>query len=274
MELYETVNVTLTQVRGYDTDLIGTTITITDVESQETLYSTTWNGTTVTYNIPTSTSYKVEVGSVTGYKVSINSYSYVAGIGKTRNLSFQYGTLGIYIESTDHQLYTKEQWSSAGKTVNAIVVIAEKTQFRLHPSIDAVDKPYHSNNTDPISAYLPMKGRSEDYDGEGNTDKLILFNDTYGTNNTNYIAPYCRSITFADGITKGMLLSSWQTVVVKQNKTAISECLTACGGTAMYDYYWKTSTLYNATSFVDVNNIMTSEVFTERGYQPRVAAPY
>ena len=131
IDLSETVNITLTQVRGYDADIIGATVTVTDLDTSATLLSTTWQGNAITLDIEAVTNYKVEVGSVVGY-ITPSSQQYISKPSRELNITFQYGALGVFIEATDGTLYTSSSWSSSlGKTANSVVVISDMNSFRI-----------------------------------------------------------------------------------------------------------------------------------------------
>ena len=63
----ETVNISLTQIGGNSADLIGASITITDDDSGDTLYTGSWAGTTLTTEMDVNTEYTISVSVVTGY---------------------------------------------------------------------------------------------------------------------------------------------------------------------------------------------------------------
>ena len=56
---------------------------------------------------------------------------------------------------------------------------------------------------------------------------MVQFNTANGTNNTNYAAPYVRSLQFCDG-TYGSLPNTSIMSSIVNNKTAIQSCYTAC----------------------------------------------
>lgn len=245
----ETVNISLTQVGGNSADLTGASITITDDDSGDTLYTTTWAGSTITTEIDVNTNYTVSVETIAGY-LACPDQSYQAGYQTERNISFQYRASGAYVEATDGTLYTSSAWASSGKTANAVVVLTDACKVRM--ALTETTLPIHSNYIDPLENYITTK-RDEttakaDYDGEGNTDNIIRFNIAYNTNTTSYAAPYCRAFTFTYPTgQKGSLPAAGQVWTIRQNKTSINACLTACGGTPITSVYWS-STCYGKHS--------------------------
>ena len=241
----ETVNISLTQIGGNSADLIGASITITDDDSGDTLYTGSWAGTTLTTEMDVNTEYTISVSVVTGY-LTCQDQSYQAGYQSTRNIGFQYRALGAYVEATDGTLYTASAWSGSGKTANSVVLLTDACKVRI--ALNHIDLPVHSNATDPIENYLIIKTSAEaliDYNGEENTDNIIRFNTAYGTNTISYAAPYCRAFNFAypQG-QKGSLPSAGQYNIIGQNYAAINACLTACGGTTLSSNWSWASTYY------------------------------
>lgn len=225
------MNITLTQVRGYDADIIGATVTVTDLDTSTTLLSTTWQGNAITLDIEAVTNYKVEVGSVVGY-ITPSSQQYISKPSRELNITFQYSALGVFIEATDGSLYTSSSWASGGKTANCVVLLTDNVRLRI--SLVHKQAPIHSNYNDALSTYISKPSNINTYyNGKNDTDKIIQFNKAYGTNNTNYAAPYCKNYTFPDGVTKGYMPSTGQLYEIGLNKTAIDQCISACGGTAI-----------------------------------------
>lgn len=240
----ETVNISLTQVGGNSADLIGAAVTITDDDTGDTLFSATWNDSIITAEIDVNTNYTVSVETITGYSNS-SFQSYHADFQNERNIIFRYVAIGVYVEAIDGTLYKSSFWASSGKTANAVVVIADACKVRI--ALTETSLMIHSSNTDPLENYITAKDQSSsivDYDGEGNTNKIIQFNTVYGTNTTSYAAPYCKSYTFSYPIgQKGCLPALGQLWTLVQNKTEVNTCLSACGGTVMdtSNFFWSST---------------------------------
>ena len=228
------VLVSLSQINGSATDLIGATITITDDDTSEVLFTSTWEGAAVKTYIPVFTNFTISTSSVEGYKNFSNSYYADEFIKEI--IVYYYG-YGIYIEDTNHKLYTSSQWSSQGKTANSIVCITPQHSFRAAlDRMDSTKRAIHSANTDAIKNYItvysytPTPQYIEDWDGQGNTQKIINFNTAYGTNTMEYAAPAAASFLFPDGTTKGYLPSVQEMWFIFQNLTTVNTCLSKCGG--------------------------------------------
>ena len=246
----ETVNISLTQVGGSSADLIGANVTIINDNTSETILTAIWDGSTITTEIPMGTYYTVSVEPIAGY-LACKPKSYMAGYQTTRDIYFQYKVLGVYIESTDGSLYPRSNWASAGKTANAVVVVTDACCVRMALTETAL--PIHSNDTNPMESYITaisdVASAKMDYDGEGNTNKIIQFNTAYGTNTTSYAAPYCKAFSFAyPSGQKGCLPSLGQLWTLYQNKTEVDACLAACGGTAMSTNFIWSSTFWGIYS--------------------------
>ena len=96
--------------------------------------------------------------------------------------------------------------------------------------------PINDDPADPLYLYLDTKTEAAakvDYNGEENTNKIINFNTTYGTNTTSYAAPYCKNFTFTYPLNQhGCIPAFGQLWAIYQNKTQIEDCLSVCGGTS------------------------------------------
>lgn len=230
----ETLNISLTQVCGDSADLIGASVTITDDDTGDTLYTATWNGTTITTEIDVNTNYTVSVETIACY-LACAPQSYQAGYQTTRNISFQYRASGAFVEATDGTLYKASQWLSSGKTANSVVLITSTMQIRI--AITKVDKPIGNSPTGAIENFMTAitdeSAAKLDYNGKSNTDKIVQFNISEGTNTTDYAAPYCKAFTFPNGNGNAYLAASGQIWIIYQNKTEINNCLTACNGTTL-----------------------------------------
>ena len=243
----ETVNISLTQIGGNSADLIGASITITDDYTGDTLLTAIWNGSTITTDIPMGAYYTVSVETIVGY-LACADQSYLAGYQTTRNISFEYKALGAYIEATDGTLYTASSWSGSGKTANAIVLITgTDSNKNLRIGLEIAKKKMHSGATASLRNYLTIYdtavSAANDFDGVGNTDKIISFNAANGTNTTTYAAPWAKAYTFADGTHIGFIPSMGQLVLIYNNITAITNAFSALNITLPSDTYYYSSTL-------------------------------
>ena len=250
-DLFEKAVISLEQVGGSSADLIGATINISI--SGVVIATFTWNGSPINYSIAPDTNYTVSVSTIEGY-LTPKSQTFLSVWANLRPIVICYNSsIGVYIEATDGYLYTSSSWSNSGKTANAIVVLTSACKVRM--ALTETPLPIHSNGTDPLQNYItPISDFTSvkvDYDGEGNTNKIIQFNAAYGTNTTSYAAPYCKAYTFTyPSGQKGCLPSLGQLWTLYQNKTEVDACLVACGGTAMStsSATWS-STYYGVNSY-------------------------
>ena len=254
----ETVNISLTQVGGSSADLIGASITITDDDSGDTLLTATWNGNTITTEIPMGTYYTVSVETIVGY-LDCADRSYLAGYQTTRNIGFQYTAPGVYIESISHQLYTSSEWSSS-YSANAIVVITSDVQLRLAVNSQQKYQLAPQQYSD-MTSYCRAVGSTDPivtYDGDVRTTEINNWLSAHGITSGNYASIYCSNYIFPDNTTHGHLLSWGELRVLCNNKTQIDACITACNGipmiheTDMYAAAYMTSllsTAHNGTFF-------------------------
>ena len=217
----ETVNIFLTQIGGSSADLIGASVTIADDDSGDTLLTATWNGSTITTEIDVNTNYTVSVGTISGY-LDCPYQSYQAGYQTERAITFNYQALGVYIEATDHTLYTSSNWSSSGKTANSIVIISENVSFRLALTESSSALPIHKNFSDPIETYLAVPTTTPYYGGKLDTDKIVAFNTAYGSNTISYAAPWVKNFTFPDGSKNCYMPATGHCSLLYNNKTAIN----------------------------------------------------
>lgn len=147
---------------------------------------------------------------------------------------------GVYIQDIKGKLWKTEDWDGSVKP-NAVAVIADKAKFlialtQMRPSVLI-----SCISTASLDSYMAAAVDSDvakvDYDGAGNTANILKL-----WPNTLDAANYCNTYIFHDCKTKGYLPSLGQLNLAYQNKTAIDAALSKCGGTAMTeDYYWSST---------------------------------
>ena len=145
----------------------------------------------------------------------------------------------VYIEGLDGKAYTVGNWQSS-YSANSIIVANGDIKFRI-----ALTQPSNmtlcNNSTNNLGFYMTETTYSgtavSDYDGAGNTENILKVE-----SRTRFAAGYCNGFTFPDGKTKGYLPSLGQLYLAYQNKDAVNAALNKCGGTAMFeDYYWSST---------------------------------
>ncbi len=153
---------------------------------------------------------------------------------------------GVYIEATNGELFTAEEWAGS-LTPNSVVVIQDEVQFRIALTQSSNTMRLNQKSSGALENYMTgIKDKEQaklDMKSAENTANIMKLQ-----SGTNYAAGYCNSFTFPDGKTKGLLpaLGWWQTAY--DNKAAVDACLVACGATAMHTKYHWASTFWGAHS--------------------------
>lgn len=153
---------------------------------------------------------------------------------------------GAYIEATNGELFTAEEWTGS-LTPNSVVVIQDEVRFRIALTQSSNTMRINQKSSGALENYMTgIKDKEQaklDMKSAENTANIMKLQ-----SETNYAAGYCNSFTFPDGKTKGLLpaLGWWQTAY--DNKAAVDACLAACGATAMNTKYHWASTFWGAHS--------------------------
>lgn len=147
---------------------------------------------------------------------------------------------GVYIQDVNGKLWGMEEWDNSVKP-NAIAVISNEAKFLIALTEPTSCMRISSGCIDPFEEYMMCAMYSaialSDYDGAENTASIMKM-----LPSTDYAAGYCNAFTFPDGKTKGFLPSLGQLNLAYQNKAAVSAALSKCGGTAMTNgYYWSST---------------------------------
>ena len=145
---------------------------------------------------------------------------------------------GVYIEATNGELFTSDKWTGS-LTPNSVVVIQDEIRFRIALTQSSSTMRIHSNTSGALEKYMTAISNTAqaklDMESTKNTANIMKLQ-----SRTGYAAGYCKSFTFPDGKTKGLLpaLGWWQTAY--DNKAAVDACLAACGATAMnkFNSHW------------------------------------
>lgn len=241
LNINETVNITLTQFGGNDSDLLGTTIIITNDDNGNTMYSGEWQGQQVTVNIPININYTISLGQVSNY-VTPSSKSYRSYIFSERNEIFKYRKMGAYIESTDHNLYTTSQWTTAGKTANNIVVIDEKKTFKMaldykqdwdfSPHHSVIDPAYVMTSVYPYNGtsgnYMEINDFPDDFDGKLYTKQLLNWS-ALADISGDRLQFWARDYVFPNGEVGAFLPSAGYVTIMFKYRDSINNCFTATG---------------------------------------------
>ena len=162
---------------------------------------------------------------------------------------------GVYIQHVNGSLHTEAEWTAGGyanSDANGVAILSETVPAFVIAKTDASDKklPWGGYNK-TISGIVTSTSSSTailDYDGIGNTPKIIEQCAGYTSNNVTGApaAEACAAFTFPSGA-KGYLPAFGEWQCAYNNKSAIVSAMTLIGGTAIKnDYYWS-STQYNST---------------------------
>lgn len=234
----EAINLSLTQIGGNNQDIIGSSIDIS-VNSVN-LYHFIWNGSSIYFTINKGLEYKVEITPTAGYTAL--SKTYLAELNN-RNISIQCAVNGIYIESTEHLLYTNNSWDSQ-KEPNSIVILSSNCKIRL--ALDEFSPmPIHNNDTDPLENYITgitdINVAKANFNGKQDTDKIKKFNIDYNTFVNGYAIYDCLNYNFPDNTSIPFLPSMGHLNEIYLNKTEINSCLSIINATLLdvvnYVYY-------------------------------------
>ena len=237
------------EVKGlYYTEAVTVNVTCDDGTSAEG-QQVTINGTVydvdatgrVTAKIPFDVEYTVSVNIKAGY-TSPSSVTETAN-SKTKTISMEYILIvyGVFIEATDGTLHQSTEWTGA-KTANSIVVKQPTVAFRIALTQPSNMMQIHSSHEGTLENYMTsIENTSQiklDMKSAENTANIMKVQSGKG-----YAAGYCKSFTFPDGKTKGLLPASGWLWTAYDNKAAVDACLAACGAQSMAtdENYWSST---------------------------------
>lgn len=159
----------------------------------------------------------------------------------SRMITMVYKTLsfGIFIIDSDGVLTLRADWNTSnnGKAAG-VAILSSNCQFIIAKSDSAFAWSVNNNVINGIVTSTDATTAKKDYDGAGNTVKIIA---QLGAENAP-AANYCKSISFPEG-RYGHLpsLGEWQEAY--NNKAEVDACMTLIGGTAINKdkYYWSST---------------------------------
>jgi len=237
MDFNETVNISISQLGGNDSDLIGATVTITEQPNGNIIYSTTWNGSTISIKIPTSTNYKISVSSINGY-ITPKSKIFTSGF-LNRNVILTYGiTTSSYIIDNSYVLYDATTYQTA-KDVGMVSdndvlgILVSSSSYRFILGKENLGSYCTGNGVGASSSRLPALTEANalaDYGGKNNSNILIA---EYGyTPTTMYAALVCFDYKFAND-ERGYEPSLGECTMIYNDKTRINALLNVCNEDAL-----------------------------------------
>lgn len=145
---------------------------------------------------------------------------------------------GVYIEATNGKLFTSDKWTGS-LIPNSVVVIQDEIRFRIALTQSSRTMRIHSNTSGALEKYMTAISNAAqaklDMESTKNTANIMKLQ-----SGTGYAAGYCKSFTFPDGKTKGLLPALGWLQTAYDNKAAVDACLAACGAMAMdtSNYHW------------------------------------
>lgn len=236
----------------------GAGFTITVKSEHDVILGTSTEAVSV-FSIPKGTVYTVLASTAPGYIGGPDSWGYfTAETGGSRSFTTVYikrtGTQhpenGVYIKDTDGYYNTAEEWE--GKfTPDCIAVITDACEFGIALS-EKTNMTIFSDDQRPIedtlTAIADESAALLDYDGEGNTAKLLTLQSS-----EEHAAGYCSAFTFPSG-KKGYFPSIGEWAVVYNNKAVIDEALAKAGGAAFATGHKHLSSTYNGLQTVASTN--------------------
>ena len=267
----EMVNISLLTNQLAHDDLLGARVTVSYGERTEIL---DWIGSPITIGIPVDASYLISVSDVTGYKTP-QQFSATAIGGNARTVTLVYKTEkvtvdvsandgasvegqvvtvakpipnGVYIQDIKGNLYKESDWDDS-KAANGIAVVTDECQFVMALSDALSSNAYwgvYETKVTGIATTTDQGAALADYAGDTNTNQII--NQLQGKYINGVIgapaAEAARAFIFPNGKV-GYLPALGEWNIAYANKAAISSALSKCGGTALIeDYYWS-STQYD-----------------------------
>lgn len=153
---------------------------------------------------------------------------------------------GVYIIDTDNLLYPRANWDTANNAnAMGVAVISDNCRFAIS-KVQGGDMEWGGYGTliNDIVTTTDTGSAKTDYDGYGNTNKIIS---QLGAENT-FAANYCKNTSglFPDG-RQGYLPSLGELQEAYNNKSEVDACMSLIGGEAINtNYYHWTSTQYSA----------------------------
>ena len=166
------------------------------------------------YKIPYGTLYIVKANNVSRYITpKIQTFTASQPL-RILNVIYETIPLGVFAQGVSGRLYTKDEWAEQ-ETLNGVAIVTENCSFLIQ-NIAEKDLSILPGTSLPIDMpYYFSPG--EDYDGKGNTNKLLTL-----SNNTSYAAGYCYSCVTPNG-QHGYLPSYGECIAYRENRHAISE---------------------------------------------------
>ena len=180
---------------------------------------------------------------------------------------------GVYIQHKDGSLYTESEWTAGGyanSEANGVAILGSDLSFVIAKQDVSAEKLAWGGYKKSITGLLA--NISLDFDGAGNTMKIIEQCSGYTSNNVTGApaAEACANYTFPSG-TKGYLpaFGEWETAY--DNKAAVVSAISLIGGTEIKnDTYWSSSSTDNNGTY----STTTNWKYGDSGSSPRQTTKY
>lgn len=230
---YQTEVVTVTVSADSGVSVLGQTVTINGV-------TTTLTATgVVSQKVPYGTSYSVSVNDKSGYITPATQTFTASQVTRSVSMVYEEIRLGVFIQDTTGRLWTSDEWNGSA-IPNGVEVWTEDCRFVIALSEPEGSFPINFEGYSDslnLTVYSSSSEAITNYSGSSNTIALIS---AYG-NDTYEAAGYCANFTFPNG-KKGYLGSAGEWQAAYDNKSAIEECMSKAGGTAIGSYgYWSST---------------------------------
>ena len=219
-------------------DLTGQQVTIDGVVYQ------TPSDRTIVVKIPFGKAYDIVASARAGFETP-DKLSFTASQAE-RNVSLVYKekTLGVFILSTDGNLYSAKDWGSKpNSSAVGVAVLTNECKFVVSKYPNRTSNWCNANTKllINVAAATSESTAAKDYKGVENTAAIVS---EYGTDST-YAAKLCSSFSFENG-KKGYLGAAGEWMKVLNNRLEINNCMSKISGQNILDSndYW-TSTQYD-----------------------------
>ena len=154
---------------------------------------------------------------------------------------------GVYIEGVNSRLYSASDWDGS-VSANSIVVIDDRTRFRISLIDNYVTIKISNEGTTPIENVLPIYSTTEeaklDFNALANTEGIISL-----IPGTDYAAGYCYYGTWFPNQNQAVLPSLGWLSVAYDNLSEINSCLSKCGGNNFSEDHNYASSTYSGIAF-------------------------
>ena len=210
------------------------------IEESEVLHTQT--SISGTYKIPYGTRYMVKATPLSGFYTPKGYVFSNSQNAREVNVIYHKVAPGVIIQGVSGRLYTKEEWSFQEDS-NGVAVVTENCRFVIAKENVKYEERWGGYNIDVGLKGMLSEQALKDYDGLGNTAKIIA---VVGNTNDGYrdgtAAGDTADYVFPNG-QFGYLGAVGEWAAVGDNKNVVNEMLIVIGGSQITAYPQWTSTL-------------------------------